>query len=126
MTGEDSVGGHELVAAVWTELETGITVPRDRLRAAVKAALSELSRRAPGRSVEVRIPPLAAAQVVSGSTHRRGTPPAVVETDPSTWLALVLGHREWAQAVATGVVHASGSRSDLSEYLPLWGADPRI
>ena len=126
MTGEEPLGGHELVAAVWTELETGITVPRDRLRAAVKAALSELSRRAPGRSVEVRIPPLAAAQVVSGSTHRRGTPPAVVETDPSTWLALVLGHREWAQAVATGVVHASGSRSDLSEYLPLWGADPRI
>jgi len=126
VTGDDSVGGQELVAAVWTELEAGTEVPRDRLRAAVKAALSELSRRAPGRSVEVRIPPLAAAQVIPGSTHRRGTPPAVVETDPSTWLALVLGHREWAEAVATGVVHASGSRSDLSEHLPLWGANSRI
>jgi hypothetical protein len=126
VTGQDAVGGYELIDAVWTELETGTEVPRDRLRAAVKAALSELSRRAPGRSVEVRIPPLAAAQVVAGSTHRRGTPPAVVEADPRTWLALVLGHRGWAEAVATGAVHASGARSDLSEYLPLWGADSRI
>lgn len=126
MTGDDSADGYELVATVWAELESGTDVPRDRLRSAVKAALGELSRRAPGRSVEVRIPPLAAAQVIPGSTHRRGTPPAVVETDPSTWLALVLGHRNWAEAVASGVIHASGARSDLSEYLPLWGANPRI
>jgi len=124
--GSEQSGGLELATAVWAELDEGAEVPRDRLRAAVKATLAELGHRAPGRSVEVRIPPLAAAQVIPGSTHRRGTPPAVVETDPRTWLALVLGHRGWAEAVATGAVHASGARSDLSEYLPLWGADSRI
>jgi hypothetical protein len=99
--------------------DRGEEVPRDEQRAAVKASLAVLVERAPGRSVEVRIPPFAAVQVVEGSRHRRGTPPAVVETDPATWLALALGHLEWAEAARTGRLRASGERSDLSGYLPL-------
>ncbi len=109
----------ELVHEVLDALERGEDVPRDRQRAAVKASLAELVARAPGRSVEVRVPPLAAVQAVPGATHRRGTPPAVVETDPRTWLALAVGQLSWSQAVATGRVRASGARSDLSAYLPL-------
>ena len=98
--------------------DRGEEVPRDEQRAAVKASLAVLVDRAPGRSVEVRIPPFAAVQVVEGSRHRRGTP-AVVETDAATWLALALGHLGWDEATVTGRLRASGERSDLSGYLPL-------
>ena len=89
------------------------------LKAAVKASLARLQEVAPGRAVEVRVPPYAAVQVVAGHTHRRGTPSAVVETDAQTWLALADGRLTWEQAVATGRLVASGERSDLSAYLPL-------
>ncbi len=89
------------------------------LRAEVKASLALLQERAPGRSVEIRIPPYAAVQAIPGLTHRRGTPSAVVETDALTWLALASGALTWAQAVASGRLHASGERSDLSPWLPL-------
>ena len=89
------------------------------LRAQVKASLARLREVAPGRAVEVRIPPYAAVQAVPGHTHRRGTPAAVVETDAATWLDLCHGRLDWAQAVADGRVRASGERSDLSPWLPL-------
>ena len=92
---------------------------RAALKAAVKASLARLQEVAPGRSVEVRIPPYAAVQAVEGSTHRRGTPSAVVETDAETWLALADGSLTWAEAKASGRLRASGERSDLSPYLPL-------
>ncbi len=92
-----------------------------RIRAEVKAALAALQQVAPGHAVEVRVPPYAAAQAVSGHRHRRGTPSAVVETDADTWLALARGDLDWADAVAAGRVQASGERSDLSAYLPLPG-----
>lgn len=90
-------------------------------RALVKHYLAVLSERAPGRSVEVRVPPFAAAQVVEGVRHTRGTPPAVVETDAQTWLALATGHTTWQEAVAAGSVSASGERTDLTPHLPLTG-----
>lgn len=88
-------------------------------KAAVKASLADLVARAPGSSVEVRIPPYAAVQVVEGVRHRRGTPPATVETDARTWLLLASGRLDWADAVASGSLRASGERSDLSPHLPL-------
>lgn len=110
---------HE-VAAVLDALASGAEPDRPQVRAAVKAALAELSALAPGRSVEVRVPPHAAVQVVAGSTHRRGTPAAVVEMDARTWLDLAVGRRSWDEAVAAGDVIASGARSDLGALLPLF------
>lgn len=89
------------------------------VRAAVKHFLAVLGTRAPGKSVEVRVPPYAAVQCIEGARHTRGTPPAVVETDPHTWLALARGELTFAAAAARGAVRASGERSDLSPYLPL-------
>lgn len=86
---------------------------------AVRYTLEELAHRSPGRSVEVRVPPWGATQCVPGPTHRRGTPPAVVETDPTTWLALATGARTWADAVEAGDVRVSGQRTDLAHLLPL-------
>jgi Bacterial SCP ortholog len=90
-------------------------------RLLTKHFLAVLAERAPGRSVEVRVPPYAAVQAVPGVRHTRGTPPAVVETDPGTWLALATGELTWAAAVASGRVIASGERAELTAYLPLVG-----
>jgi hypothetical protein len=108
------------VQAVRAAYLSGEAVDRLAAKAAVKACLSALVERAPGRSVEVRIPPFAAVQAVAGLTHRRGTPAAVVEMDAATWVALSCGDLDWQQGVSSGRVHASGERSDLSEWLPLF------
>ena len=84
-----------------------------------KHFLAVLAERAPGRSVEMRVPPYAAAQVIEGARHTRGTPPAVIETDAATWIALATGELAWAAAIASGRITASGERTDLSTYLPL-------
>ncbi|MFY9915277.1 MAG: sterol carrier family protein [Nocardioidaceae bacterium] len=94
-------------------------LPTDDLRAAVKHFLAVLTTRAPGKSVEVRVPPYAAVQCIEGARHTRGTPPAVVETDGVTWLALARGRETFADAQYAGRVRASGERSDLTPLLPL-------
>ena len=92
---------------------------RADLKLLSKHFLAVLATRAPGRSVEVRVPPYAAAQVIPGVRHTRGTPPAVVELDGPTWIALATGRVTWADALADGLIRASGERADLSAYLPL-------
>lgn len=87
--------------------------------ARVKSTLAQLQSKAPGKSVEVRVPPYAAVQCVSGPIHRRGTPPNVVEMDAQTWLALAAGELAWPDALAQGRVACSGDRADLAPYLPL-------
>ena len=104
------------VLATW---DAGGTPDRAEVKAAVKATLAALVEVAPGRSVEVRVPPYAAVQAVEGARHRRGTPPAVVECDARTWLGLATGRLAWTDVVADGRLRASGERSDLSPYLPL-------
>ena len=86
---------------------------------AVRYLLEELTFLRPGNAVEVRVPPFGAIQCIEGLTHRRGTPPNVVEFDADTWLALAFGELAWNDAVDAGKIHASGTRADLSELLPL-------
>lgn len=81
--------------------------------------LQRLADDVPGNSVEVRVPPFAAVQAVPGPRHTRGTPPNVVETDATTWLALATGELRWDDAVAQARVSASGSRADLTGFLPV-------
>lgn len=95
-------------------------LPRSVRATFVRFTLEELATLAPGNSVEVRVPPLGVTQCVAGPRHTRGTPPSVVETSPAVWAALVLGTCSWEQAVAAGVLDASGERSDLSTLLPLF------
>lgn len=105
--------------AVRAWLAGGATPERSVLRAAVKESLAAIAAVAPGRSVEVRVPPFGAVQCLSGPRHTRGTPPNVVETDPRTWLALVAGTLTWTEAVESGALRASGARSsDVAGILP--------
>ena len=100
-------------------LDAGGTPDPAVLREAVRILLATLKARAPGRSVEVRVPPYGAIQCVAGPRHTRGTPPNVVETDPVTWVELATGRRGWAEALEAGAVRASGVRADLSDLLPV-------
>jgi len=88
----------------------------------VKSTLALLTSKAPGRAIEVRVPPYAAIQCGDGPTHTRGTPPNTIEMNADTWLALASGKLSWADAMNSGAVAASGVRADLTEYLPL-GSD---
>jgi hypothetical protein len=90
-----------------------------KVLAEVKETLALLTERAPGRAIEVRIPPFAAVQCGEGPTHTRGTPPNTVEMDAQTWLALANGEKSWAEAMAEGLISASGIRADLTQLLPL-------
>lgn len=108
------------VASALARVHDGTADGADR-RLLTKHFLALLAERAPGRSVEVRVPPYAAAQVIEGVRHTRGTPPAVIETDAETWIALATGTLAWAEAVAAGRVVASGERTDLAAHLPLQG-----
>ncbi len=99
--------------------------PREALATAVRWSLEELATLAPGRAVEVRVPPYAAVQCLPGPVHRRGTPPSVVETEPAVWLRLVVGELDWAKAVEAGLVRASGQRTDLAPWLPLAAGEVR-
>jgi hypothetical protein len=116
----DAAAGHDALGVCGSASDLS-TVPRAVVATAVRYALEELAARHPGRSVEVRVPPHGAVQCVEGPTHKRGTPPNVVETDAPTWLGLVTGTQAWADAEASGRIRASGLRADLSAYLPMAG-----
>jgi uncharacterized SCP-like protein len=112
----DPVAGRAAVNA-WAADPEG--ADRATVGTAVRFTLQALAQAAPGRTVEVRVPPYAVVQCIAGPRHSRGTPPNVVETDATTWLRLAVGTLSWAAAVTAGTVHASGNRADLSAQLPL-------
>ena len=99
--------------------ELGAVPDPQALKTSVRALLADLVAAAPGRSVEVRVPPYAAVQCVAGPRHTRGTPPNVVETDAVTWVELAAGRLEWSAAIAEGRVRASGERADIAALLPV-------
>jgi hypothetical protein len=96
-----------------------VVLVRPALAIVVRALTGYLAAQAPGRSVELRVPPFAAVQAIAGPRHTRGTPPNVVEMDALTWLRLATGRLSWAAAREGGTVRASGARADLSGYLPV-------
>lgn len=111
---------HQLDLAAALDPPAGRARPEPAaLRPAIRWLVDRLAARAPGRAVELRIPPYAAVQCVPGPRHTRGTPGNVVETDPVSWLELATGRLDWAAARRSGRLTASGARADLSGYLPL-------
>jgi hypothetical protein len=110
----DSERGRTAVAAV----RSGST-DRELTATAVRFILQEFARIAPGKSVEVRVPPHGAVQIVEGLGHTRGTPPNVIELDAATLVALAVGDETWDESIGRGAVRASGTRASLSELVPL-------
>jgi uncharacterized protein (TIGR03083 family) len=101
------------------DLERVVEPDPDALKVAARALLAALVSKAPGHTVEVRVPPIAAVQCVEGPRHTRGTPSNVVELDALTWVQLAAGRLSWSAGVADGRVRASGERSDISGLVPL-------
>ena len=85
------------------------------MKAQVKQILKVVQEIAPGRSVELRIPPFSAIQCVGGSTHRRGMPPNVVEMNTETLISLFESPERWQQFCDSGDISSSGSNSNLSK-----------
>jgi hypothetical protein len=108
------------ISAVTAELDAGRVPDSGALAEAVRASLRALAAAAPGRSIEVRVPPYGAVQCGQGPRHTRGTPPNVIETDAVTWIEIITGRKGWGQAVREGRVSASGTRADISHLLPLY------
>ena len=97
-------------------LDYPLAFPADR--EFLRHALHTLAAIAPGKSVEVRVVPLAAVQVIPGVRHTRGTPPNVIEMTAETWHSLLSGCLTWTQGTASGLISASGNKADLTELLP--------
>jgi len=108
----------EDVSAAKRRLAAG-TAEKADLKLLTKHFLALMEAKAPGKSVEIRVPPFAAIQCIEGVRHTRGTPPAVIETDAVTWIALATGDLTWTDALQAGRISASGERTDLTALLPL-------
>lgn len=118
----DPAKTRQAVSAIadWLRDESCPAPEREGLATAVRLTARTLAAVAPGRSVEVRIPPFAAVQCIAGPRHARGTPPNVVETDPRTWLLLATGMLSAAEAQSAGSLRLSGSRAgEIEHWLPL-------
>lgn len=113
----DPAEGH---GALLTWYRAPESATRQTLFTAVRYTLEEIAELHPGRAVELRVPPAGATQILPGTTHRRGTPPAVIEMSPCTWLELACGLLTWEDASNANQLQASGQRTDLSAYLPLF------
>lgn len=111
--------GRAALGALTAADASGHPAGRAERATAVRYLLQLLAERAPGNSVEVRVPPFGAVQVIEGPRHTRGTPPNVVEMDAATWIALATGGVHWTEASASGRITASGIRADISALLPL-------
>ena len=83
------------------------------LKLQVGEILAHVQKIAPGKSVELRIPSYSAIQCISGSVHRRGTPPNVVEMSAETLLNLLDNPFKWQQYCDLGSISASGTNSNL-------------
>ena len=80
----------------------------------VKNILDVVKKLSPGKSLELRIPPYAAIQCVAGVTHRRGTPPNVVEMSAGTLIKLLENPTQWHEFCDLGLISASGTYSNLT------------
>lgn len=90
---------------------------------ALRTCSAVLGERFPGKTIEVRVPPLTAVQLGTfgeGPVHHRGTPPNVVETDPQMFWSLCTGGISWAQAREQHLLRVSGVHAgQLERMLPL-------
>lgn len=92
------------------------------LPTAVRYLLQKVEAANPGGTIELRVPPFGAVQLVGGMNHRRGTPPNVVEMPPEEFLSLALGKTSWEELSAAGKLLASGARAqELRNLFPIPG-----
>ncbi len=98
----------------------GLALGRVIMAACCRAFAAKIAETYPGHSIELRIPPFAAVQVGfgEGPTHRRGTPPNVVELSPEAFVPLCVGLTNWQDTSAS----SSGAQAQhIAQAFPLVG-----
>ena len=85
------------------------------VKSQVKKILKIVEQIAPGKLVELRIPPYSAIQCVEGGNHRRGTPPNVVEMAGETLIELAKNPAKWESYCNEGLISASGNSANLQK-----------
>jgi hypothetical protein len=86
-----------------------------KVKGQVKKILKIVVQIAPGKLVELRIPPHAAIQCVEGGNHRRGISPNVVEMARETLINLADDPAKWENFCNQGLISASGNYANLQE-----------
>jgi hypothetical protein len=81
----------------------------------VKEILTLVQKIAPGKSVELRIPYYSVIQCVSGSVHRRGTSPNVVEMSAQALIELAQNPNLREELCLKGEITASGMSANLRD-----------
>ena len=111
--------GQTAIENYFNALKNGKAPQREDTATSVRYLLQLLAERAPGASVEVRVPPFGAVQAIPGPKHTRGTPSNVIEMNAQTWINLACGQEAWDAASEDHQLKTSGNRADLGELLPL-------
>lgn len=118
----DYLRGHCIVLAGLAFRITG-TPTQPVTAEAVRSLASVIVERQPGRTIELRVPPLTAIQLGAagdGSVHTRGTPPNVVEMNPRIFLTMATGTTNWDDAYSAGELSVSGAHAaDVADLLPV-------
>lgn len=83
------------------------------VKSQVKEILRIIKQVAPGKSVELRIPPYSAIQCVTGLVHTRGTPPNVVEMEGEVLIELFQNPYLWNKFCSNGLISASGTSANI-------------
>ena len=91
------------------------TASADDISQLTRHFLAVISKKSPGKALEIRIPPFGAVQIGAGVQHTRGKPPAVIELNPETWIELSIGLLTWEETTNS----AWDERTDISGLLPL-------
>lgn len=87
---------------------------------AVRYLLQCLEASHPGGTIELRVPPFGAIQLLAGLDHRRGTPPNVVEIQPDLFIELALGTKSFSDYANSSALSLSGARAaEIAAVFPL-------
>lgn len=116
-----------LLSAAQAAREHSLELGSELTAAACRGASARLGKRHPGASIEVRVPPFSAVQIGfgTGPKHTRGTPPNVVEMEPSVFIDLATGRHTWEDSAPRILI--SGAHADeVQRAFPIWsGAIPK-
>ncbi len=119
-SGDPDALGRACTFAVLQALAAGQSPRPGALREAARYLAGLLATQAPGRAVEVRVPPYAAVQCIEGPRHTRGTPPNLVEMDPVTWVRLAAAWRTGPTRSRRGRCGPAGSALTWALTCPCW------
>ncbi|MDR3152121.1 MAG: sterol carrier family protein [Bifidobacteriaceae bacterium] len=87
--------------------------------------LKAFAKQFPGSNIELRIPEVGAIQLGSGSKHKRGIPPNVVEINKDIFIQLIEKETSWDKQMQLGNIEASGINSNIKNLFEKFNFKPK-